>query len=77
MSIEDAYIPPQASRSTGKKEMNNLGRIKKMVAKSDSPTVNTVTIDNPKQDMPDFIMHNGVRHYWTAFEVPIVVHSSK
>ena len=77
MSIEDAYIPPQASRSIGKKEMNSIGRIKKKVAKSDSPTVNTVTKENPKQDMPNFIMHNGVRHYWTAVEVPIIVHISK
>ena len=77
MPIEDAYIPPQASRSTGKKEMNGLGRTKKRDTKSDSPMVNTVTKDNPKQDMPDFIMHNGVRHYWTAVEVPTVVHISK
>ena len=79
MSIEDAHIPSQASRSrsTGKKEMNSLGRTKKRVAKSNSPMINTITKDNPKQDMPDFIMHNWVRHYWIAVEVPTIVHISK
>ena len=77
MPIEDAYIPPQASRPTGKKEMNSHFRTKKRVAKANSPTVNSVTEDNPKQDMPNFIIHNGVRHYWTTVEVPTVVHISK
>ena len=62
--------------------MNSLGSTKKKIGKPDyanviPPTVNTITKDNPKQDMSDFIMHNGVRHYWTAVEVPTVVHISK
>ena len=77
MSTEDAYFPSQASRSTEREEMKGLGSTKEKIAKSGSPMVNTITKDNPKQDMPDFIMHNGVRHYWTAVEVPTVVHISK
>ena len=74
MPIEDVYIPLQASRPDGKRKMNGHVRTRKRVTKSGSPMVNTITENNPKQDMPDFIMHNGVCHYWTAVEVPTVVH---
>ena len=77
MPIEDVYIPLQASRPNEKRKMNGRVRTRKRVTKSDSPMVNTITEKNPKQDMPDFIMHNGVRRYWTTVEVPTVVHISK
>ena len=77
MSIKDAYIPPQASRPNGKGKMSCHVRTKKRVTTSGSPMVNTITDNNPRQDMPDFIMHNGIRHYWTVVEVPTVVHRSK
>ena len=77
MPIEDVYIPLQASRPNGKRKMNGRVRTKKRVTKSDTPMINTITDNNPKQDMPYFIMHNGIRHYWKAVEVSTVVHRSK
>ena len=77
MLIEDVYIPLQASRPDGKGKMNGRVRTKKRVTTSGSPMVNTITDDNPRQDMSDFIIHNGIRHYWKAVEVPTVVHISK
>ena len=73
---KDVYIPPQISSSTRKKKVKTYVRTKKKTAGSKS-SVNTVTKNNPEQDVPHFIMHNGVRHYWTAVEVPTVVHISK
>ena len=75
MPIEDVYIPPQASRPKGK--LSSRIKTRKRAVKSVSPMVNTITDDNTRQDMSDFIMHNGICHYWKAVEIPTVVHSSK
>ena len=77
MPIEDVYIPPQAPRPNRKRKMSSHDRTKKRVTTSGSPMVNTIIDDSPRQYMPEFIMHNGIRHYWKAVEVPTVVHRSK
>jgi hypothetical protein len=41
------------------------------------PTVNVIIEDDPKGKMPEYIVCRGVRCYWTAVEVPTVVHRSK
>ena len=82
MSLEDAYISFDTSRPVEKAEEDHLSTTKEKVNKPEPsnparPTVNVITEDDPKESLPEFIVHRGVCHYWTAVEVPTVVHHSK
>ena len=82
MSPEDAYVPFHTPRSVEKAEEDRLSIEKEKIDKPEStnptpPMVNTITEDNPKKDVPDFVIHRGVRHNWTTVEVLTIVHISK
>ena len=82
MSPEHAYVSFYTPRPVEKAEEDRLNTTKEKVnkpepSKSARPTVNTITEDNPKENLPEFIVHNGVCHYWTAVEVLTIVHRSK
>ena len=41
------------------------------------PTVKVITEDDPKGKLLEYIVYQGIRHYWKAVEVQTVVHRLK
>ena len=86
---DPGHVPPEmtyaslyAPRSVEEAEEDRLSTTKEKVNKPEPsnparPTVNVITEDDPKESLPEFIIHREVRCYWTAVEVPTVVHRSK
>ena len=82
MPPEVTYASFYAPRPVEEAEEDRLSGTKEKVdkpgpSKPTRPTVNVITEDDPKESMPEFIIHRGVCCYWTAVEVPTVVHRSK
>src|SRR4051812_42840052 len=67
LHLEMGMLTPQSAEV----EEDRLSVAKTVVGKS-RPTTGQL-----KPKVPDYLVHNGVRHYWTAVEVSTVVRTPK
>ena len=82
MSSEDTCTSFYTPRPVKQAEEDHLSSTKDKVIKLKPsnparPTVKVITEDDPKGKLLEYIVYQGVRHYWKVVEAPTVIHHSK
>ena len=82
MPLENAYTAFYTPRPVNQAEEDRLSSTKGKVNQPESskpvrPTITVNTENDSKGKLPEYIVFQGVRHYWKAVEVQTLVHRPK
>ena len=82
MPLENAYTAFYTPRPVNQAEEDDLSSTKGKVNRAQSsklvrPMINVNTENDSKGKLPEYIIFQGVRHYWKAVDVQTVVHRPK